>query len=181
MDFGTSSMTLPQFVIRSQKPEDARAVSALHAKAFGPGRFARSAYRVREEASNDLDLCLTAWDGAELIGVIHFTRILVGGRDGALLLGPLAVDQRFHGQGWGMRLVREGMERGKTAGFQLVLLVGDPPYYVKAGFSAVPQGQILLPGPVDPARLLAAELSPGSLASYSGLIRGAPKPQSERP
>lgn len=173
MDFGTSSMTLPQFTFRPQKAEDAQIVNALHAQAFGPGRFARSAYRVREEASPELDLSLTAWNGAELIGVIHFTRILVGDKKGALLLGPLAVVPQFHGQGWGMKLIREGMARAKTASHRLILLVGDLPYYTRAGFSVVPHGQISLPGPVNPARLLAAELSSGSLAEYSGLVRGA--------
>lgn len=173
MDFGTNAMTFPQLTIRSQRPEDAQSVSALHARAFGPGRFARSAYRVREEASVDLELSLTAWNGAELIGVIHFTRIEIGGRDGAILLGPLAVVPQLHGQGWGLKLIREGMARAQVAGFQLVLLVGDLPYYTKAGFNIAPKGQILLPGPVDPMRLLVAELHPDSLAGYSGLVRGA--------
>jgi predicted N-acetyltransferase YhbS len=31
-----------------------------------------------------------------------------------------------------------------------------------------------LPGPVDPARLLAWEASPGALAEFSGIIRALP-------
>jgi predicted N-acetyltransferase YhbS len=172
MDFGTTPMTLPQFAIRPQKIADANAIGTLHAKAFGPGRFARTAYRVRESAGVDLDLSLTAWSGEDLIGVIHFTRIAIGDRDGALLLGPLAVAPEFHGQGWGMKLIREGMARGAAAGFRLVLLVGDLPFYGKAGFTTAPPGRIRLPGPVDPARLLAAELISGSLAEYAGMVKG---------
>lgn len=165
-------MTLSQFIIRPQRDGDAQIINALHAQAFGPGRFARSAYRVREEAALDPDLSLTAWNGDEIIGVVHFTRIHIGGKNGALLLGPIAVAPQLHGQGWGMKLIREGLSRARTAGHHLVLLVGDLPYYAKVGFSVVPNGQISLPGPVNPARLLAAELTPGSIADYSGLVRG---------
>jgi predicted N-acetyltransferase YhbS len=165
-------MTFPQFIIRSQKLSDADAINTLHAQAFGPGRFARSAYRVREQGGVALDLSLTAWNGVELVGVIHFTRIEIGGRSGALLLGPLAVAPELHGQGWGTKLIREGMARAEAAGFRLVILVGDLSYYGKQGFQMIPHGQIALPGPADPNRVLAAELSSGSLKDYAGLVRG---------
>ena len=35
-------------IVREVRPEDGAAISALHARAFGPGRFARTAYRIRE-------------------------------------------------------------------------------------------------------------------------------------
>ena len=53
--------------IRPQQPGDAAAISQLHEDAFGPGRFARTAYRVRE-ASKGPSIELTAWDGGELVG-----------------------------------------------------------------------------------------------------------------
>jgi predicted N-acetyltransferase YhbS len=52
----------------------------------------------------------------------------------------------------------------------LVLLVGDEPYYGRLGFRRIPWGQITIPGPVDPNRLLAAELRPGMLAAYAGMV-----------
>ena len=77
------------------------------------------------------------------------------------------------GQGYGKRIVADGIENAKRAGIKLVVLVGDLPYYGRFGFAVVPRGQILLPGPVDPARLLAAELVPGSLGEYRGMVRAA--------
>jgi predicted N-acetyltransferase YhbS len=50
------------------------------------------------------------------------------------------------------------------------LLVGDEPYYARLGFRRVPRGQITLPGPVDPERLLVVELASGALANYSGPV-----------
>ncbi len=52
-----------------------------------------------------------------------------------------------------------------------MLLVGDMPYYGRFGFAPVPPGQITLPGPVDPARLLALELEAGALAAAIGQMR----------
>ena len=94
----------------------------------------------------------------------------VGGAPGAILLGPLAVDPEFAGQGYGRRLVADGLAAAKAAGVRLCVLVGDEPYYARFGFVRVPPGQIALPGPADPARILAAELSPGALADYRGVV-----------
>ena len=51
------------------------------------------------------------------------------------------------------------------------MLVGDEPYYGKCGFKRVPKGRAVMPGPVDPERLLVAELAPGAFDGVSGLIR----------
>ncbi len=96
--------------------------------------------------------------------------IRIGGKGGALLLGPLAVDPAFANQGHGRGLVGEALEAARAAGLQLVVLVGDEPYYARLGFKRVPPGQITLPGPVNPDRLLAAELAPGALAGYAGRV-----------
>ena len=73
------------FLIRPQAPADLAAVDQLHEEAFGPGRFARSAYRVRE-ASHGPQIALTAWDGATLVGAIQLTAVTIGGQPGAMLL-----------------------------------------------------------------------------------------------
>ncbi|HWK34315.1 MAG TPA: N-acetyltransferase, partial [Hyphomicrobium sp.] len=89
-----------------------------------------------------------------------------------LLLGPLVVDREFSGQGFGKRLISQAMASAKADGVQLMLLVGDEPYYGRFGFRPVPFGQICLPGPVDPRRLLAAELAPDALAHFKGAVSG---------
>jgi predicted N-acetyltransferase YhbS len=101
---------------------------------------------------------------------VRFTQVTVGGRDGALLLGPLAVDPAFANQGHGRGLVAQALEDARGAGISLVVLVGDEPYYGKLGFRRIPFGRITLPGPVDPNRLLAAELVPGAQQDFSGAV-----------
>jgi predicted N-acetyltransferase YhbS len=106
------------------------------------------------------------------VGGIRFTAIRMGEREGAALLGPLVVDPAVTGKGYGKALVEEGLARAKAEGFALVLLVGDMPYYGRFGFQPVPPGRISLPGPVDPARLLAVELAPGALTGVTGMVKG---------
>ena len=161
-------MAKPSFQIRPELPEHLPALSALSDRCFGPGRFARTAYRLREGTVPECDLCLTAWANGDLVGSIRFTRLRIGGAGGVLLLGPLAVAPECVGQGCGRLLMARGLEAARAAGYRLVLLVGDLPYYREGGFVRVPPGQITLPGPVDPARVLAAELEEGALAAYSG-------------
>jgi predicted N-acetyltransferase YhbS len=163
---------LPQdIIIRPVRPDDAAAIAALHARAFGPGRFARTAYRVREAAGGTgSPFCRVCLRHDRLLAAVRFTPITIGGKAGALLLGPLAVDPDFANQGYGRGLVAAALEDARAAGIMLVLLVGDAPYYQRLGFRRVPRGQITLPGPVDPERLLAAELVPDSVLTLAGLV-----------
>lgn len=158
----------PNVLNRPVAPADLPIIAKLHARVFGPGRFTRSAYRVREGVAPVSRYCRTAFLDGRMIAAVRFTEIAIGGVERALLLGPLAVDPEFAGKGFGRKLIGEALEAAKADGIRLVVLVGDEPYYGRFGFRPVPPGQITLPGPVDAHRLLAAELEPGALASYRG-------------
>ena len=159
---------------RSAKAGDLPAISALHSRVFGPGRFVRTAYRVREGKGLSSRFCRVADLDGRLIAALRMTEITIAGKPGAALLGPLAVDPEFKGQGFGRRLVSEALETMKADGVKLVVLVGDEPYYGKLGFKPVPTGQIKFPGPVNPARILAAELEDGVLERYCGTLSALP-------
>lgn len=160
-------------IVRPATLDDLPAIRALQPRAFGPGRFTRTAYRVREGVPLISRFCLVAVAGERLIAAIRFTEVKIGGVAGGLLLGPLAVEPEFAGQGHGRRLVAEGLANAKAAGMRISILVGDEAYYARFGFVRVPPGQITLPGPADPARILAAELAPGALAEYRGVVSAA--------
>lgn len=151
---------------------DLPAIQVLQDACFGPGRFARAAYRVREGLPLFSKHCLCASVADEVVASLRMTPIAVGGEGDALMLGPLAVTPRLAGQGIGRRLVAEALQRAETEGIKLVLLVGDLPYYGKFGFKPVPEGQIVMPGPVNPARLLAVEVTEGALGEYRGAVVG---------
>ena len=151
------------FDIRPEADADISVLYSLSAKVFGPGRFARSAYRVREGVAAVPGLSLTAWHDGRLVGGVRFTANRVGDHGGGLLLGPLVVDPALAGKGCGRALVQDGLARARDAGFGFVLLIGDMSYYGRFGFTPSAPGKIVLPGPVDPARLLAVELRDGAL------------------
>ncbi len=159
-------------LLEPETPDDAEAIERLNERVFGPGRFARTAYRIREKADPDPSLSFVARVGTLLIGAVAMTPIAIGGAK-ALLLGPLIVEPVFRLQGIGEALVTRSLVAAKAAGWTLVILVGDEPYYSRMGFQPAPPGRITLPGPVDPSRLLYCELEPGALDAAEGEARGA--------
>jgi predicted N-acetyltransferase YhbS len=162
---------MPEIAIRPERPADAAAIDALQHAAFGPGAYARAAYRVREQAPHELALSFVVERDAALIASVRLTPIDIGGRAG-FLLGPLVVDPAYKGLGHGRALVRRALEEARAAGHDYVVLVGDEPYYGPLGFACLPPRSVAMPGPVDPARLLVAELVPGAAAGLAGLMKG---------
>ena len=162
----------PTIHMRAAETADLQAISRLSALVFGPGRFVRTAYRIREGTPDVSPFCRVAVIGERIIAAIRMTDVAIGGRSGALLLGPLAVDPAFANLGYGRQLIADSMEAARGARRQIVLLVGDLPYYGRLGFVLVPAGQIEMPGPVNPQRLLALELEPGALEQFRGIVAG---------
>src|SRR5215469_4687475 len=103
--------------------EDADAIERLHARVFGPGRFAKTAYRVREQAAHRLSVSFTARVGTLLVGSVWLTPIRIGDSR-ALLLGPLTVEPAFRERGIGQALMARALARAAATGERLVILVG---------------------------------------------------------
>src|SRR5690606_23081952 len=156
-----------QFEYRLEEPADAEFIEALNAEAFGPGRFARAAYRLREGVAHDARLSFVATRDGGLVASVRLTPIMIGSRP-ALLLGPLVVRPRLKGRGAGRPLVRIALAAARRDGHEAVLLVGDEPYSRPLGFSRLADYAITLPAPVDPARVLVAGLADGVLETLSG-------------
>jgi predicted N-acetyltransferase YhbS len=163
-------MSEPDLNILPETADDSVAIERLYERTFGPGRFAKTAYRLREDNSHLLDLSFTARIGTLLVGSVRLTPIRIGATP-ALLLGPLTVEPPFRAHGIGRALIERALGEAKAAGHRLVVLVGDEPYYSRCGFRRVPKGQIKMPGPVDPARLLICELAEGAFEGITGPIR----------
>ena len=158
-------------VVVPETAADASHVERLNERAFGPGRFARTAYRLREVAASDPTLSFVARISTLLVGSNQMTPIRCGDA-AALLLGPLTVDPFFRARGIGAALVNRSIAAATESGHRLVILVGDEPYYKRFGFARVPPGRLTMPGPVDPARLLFKELVAGAMAEAQGAITG---------
>ena len=163
-------MTDLSVTILTEKPDDAAAIERLHERTFGPGRYARTAYRIREQLGHRLDLSYTARIGTLLVGSVRLTAVRIG-ETPALLLGPLTIEPPFRDRGIGKAMMERALKDAKAQGYRLVVLVGDEPYYARVGFKRAPKGAISMPGPVDPARMLVAELTEGALSGVTGVVR----------
>lgn len=160
-----SSPVLPP--ISAERPEHAHEVDALIDAAFGPGRYAKAAERLREGNTPDLTLSMVAIEDGRVVGCSRIWPIHIGARP-ALLLGPFAVADEWRSKGLGAALIEKCCQASDAAGHDLILLVGDAPYFSKLGFHPVPAGDIRLPGPVDARRVQVRELKAGSAEILKG-------------
>ncbi len=163
------------WLIRAEAPGDFAAVENLVDLTFGPGRFAKTAYRLREGVLPDTRLSFVAQDpeSEALWGSVRFWP-MVAGETLALLLGPLAVVPKLRGRGIGISLMQQGINAAVALPeYGAIILVGDEPYYAKVGFTRIFPGRLRFPGPVDCNRVLGLALKPGALDSLSGEIKRA--------
>ena len=128
---------------------DAAAIDALVLAAFGPGRFAKTAERLREAAA--LAAGFSAFEGERLIGSVRLWSITVGAAR-SVFLGPIAVDASSRRGGLGAELVQHCIDEARAMKLDGVLLIGDPPYFSRFGFVAAPDA--VFGGPVDRRRIM---------------------------
>ena len=130
------------------------AVEALYALAFGPGRDAKAAARLREGHQSRRDVSFVAMAGGHLIGACRLWPLVTEQGHEVLFLGPIAVAPDQQGQGLGGELVEACLTASDHLTGLPVILVGDLAFFEPYGFSQVPKGQVTLPGPADPKRIL---------------------------
>ena len=163
-----AALTLPPIV--TERPADTPLVEALALRAFGPGRFAKAAERLREGRDPAFDLSFVAWDGGRLIGCARQWTVKVGDAP-AIFFGPIAVEPAWRSNGLGAALTERACEAAAAAGHRLIVLVGDMPFFGPLGFAPAPG--VRMPGPVDPRRVLARALQPGATDGLKGLVSAA--------
>jgi predicted N-acetyltransferase YhbS len=111
-----------------------------------------------------------AEEGGRILGTVRYWPVTIGG-EAALMLGPIAIVADRQGQGIALALMQTSLAEAKRLGHRAVVLVGDEPYYARAGFARIkPPGRITMPGPVDLARLLGLSLVEGALEGMKGEI-----------
>lgn len=142
--------TLPT-VVDHETPFDAPRVEALVAAAFGPGRFGKTAERLREGSRPEPTLSFVARKGRGLVGTVRLWPVTIGEEPG-WFLGPIAVDPDVRGEGLGAALVEAALAGARESGRRTVLLVGDLAFFGRFGFERA--AGAALPGPADPRRVL---------------------------
>ena len=166
--------------IRHERLADFDAREALLDKAFGETRYRKSSERLREDRLPAEGLSFIAAEGRRVIGTARLWDVSIGNGRRALLLGPVAVAEDCRSKGLGGALVRRAIQMARKLGHDAIVLVGDPEYYERFGFSGEKTAALWMPGPFERHRLLGRELTAGALDGARGMIaptgRMAPMP-----
>lgn len=164
------------YIIDRENPGDVVARERLLDVAMGPGRRRKSSEAIRRGRIPAEGLALVARDrDGHVIGTVRLWDVQAGvtpqnRATPALLLGPLAVDAAHEGKGIGGALMRAAILEAKKLGHGAILLVGDPAYYERFGFSAQKMATLVMPGPFERHRFLGLELKEGWLDGAAGII-----------
>src|SRR5579859_1227422 len=162
--------------IRSEKGPDQAGIRAVNLAAFTPRPNEADLVDMLRQAGQ-CTLSLVALSDGRLVGHVLFSPVsLVPPQPQlhGLGLGPLAVLPEFQRQGIGSRLVIRGLEITRDAGFDFVVLLGDPAYYGRFGFR--PAARFRLDNEYGAAEaFMAMELRPRALADCSGLVQYRPE------
>jgi len=146
-------------------------IETLLDRAFGADRQRKRSYAFRRGVPACAPLCLVALQGDNVVGTVRQWPVTVGrDRRPVLLLGPLAVDPDHRRAGIGTRLMLESLVRAAALGYQAVLLVGDPGFYERFGFTPAAARGIRMAGE-NPLRLMCRALCAGGLDGLTGAVQ----------
>lgn len=90
-------------------------------------------------------ICLGAYENESLIGSVFFTRLRFKGPIRIYMLAPVAVSTEHQGKGVGQALINYGLNALKSRSVHVAVTYGDPSFYFKAGFQALPESVIQAP------------------------------------
>jgi putative acetyltransferase len=165
-------------VVRDEREGDEDRVRQVLERAFGGRAEARLVAGLRR--AGRLRVALVAeCDDDGVVGHVAFSPVTIhpAADDpprSAIGLAPLAVLPDFQRRGIGEALVRAGLERVRSLGEPLCVVLGDPAYYGRFGFTAA-HGHGLRWEHGGGAAFQCLELAPGAAASLSGIVRYAPE------
>ena len=138
---------------------DPALVEALLDRAFEPARHTRTAYKVREGMDWLQGLSFAALDEGEmLVGTIQCWPVALTTPDGRahpmIMVGPVAVLPEHQSQGYGKALMTASMTALDPRAPLPQVMIGDPEYYGRWGFTNAGTAGWSLPGPYEKHRLL---------------------------
>ncbi|MFH8382312.1 GNAT family N-acetyltransferase [Kitasatospora sp. NPDC018058] len=164
-------MQVTQVTTRVESPQDAPATRRVHMAAFPGPDEADLVDALRRDPAWLPGLSLVAVDESGLvIGHALLTRLRVGDGGGggdAVALAPVAVAPEWQRKGIGELVVRAALAAAEEAGEKLVVVLGDPGYYGRFGFT--PAGRHEVTGPFEVPEAYFQALP---LAAYDGGPRG---------
>ena len=128
-------------LVTDERPRDAAAIADLIDAAFAGAPHAsgtEAAIVDRLRADGDLVASLVALEDGAVIGHIALSPARIGAAAGWFAIGPVAVAPGHQRRGIGAQLIRAALERLRGVNAAGAVLVGDPAFYGRFGFAAVP-------------------------------------------
>lgn len=144
-------------------------IEQLLDRAFGDGRQARTAYRIREGTDWLEALSFAVLDEEDfLAGTIQLWPIALTDPDGRnhplLMVGPVAVLPEKQDEGYGKALMVAALGAIDASASLPQMMIGDPEYYGRFfGFTAEHTANWHCPGPYEQSRLLVRCANPAIL------------------
>jgi putative acetyltransferase len=156
--------------VRNETAADNAAVYLVNQEAFGRPDEAELIERLRSERV--VLRSFVAESEMQIVGHILFTRVWIDTNAGpvaAAALAPVAVLPSRQRTGIGSQLIRYGLHRLQEDGERVVLVLGEPEFYERFGFSSETASDLATPFP--PEAYMALELRTGELAGVHGRVR----------
>ena len=163
----------PTATIRNETAEDIPSIRAVVHAAFGSAGEAGLVDGLRR--SGALTLSAVAVVDSRVVGHVAFSPVTIGGPHLALALAPVAVAPDCQRQGIGSALIRWGLEECRRLEHGVVIVVGEPAYYPRFGFTPASQFGMQCPFQVAPEAFMVLELSPGAASVCRGMVRYRPE------
>ena len=162
-------------LIRSETPSDIPAIFEVNQRAFERPGEAQVVDGLRERG--ELRVSLVAEVDGKVVGHIAFSPMRLETEnkpEGAFGLAPMAVLPKYQGTGIGLKLIAAGLDACREAGAEIVIVLGHPNYYPRAGFERASLHGISSEFNVPDDVFMVQELTPGALGKYRGVAYYSP-------
>ncbi|MBZ0202462.1 MAG: N-acetyltransferase [Ignavibacteria bacterium] len=166
-----------ELLIRGEREADLAAIHEINLLAFGQEDEAKLVDSLRKGKSYIKGLSLVAIKEDKVIGHAIFTKAFIvnkaGKRQACIALGPMAVHPEHQRHGIGIKLVEEGLERGRELAFNSAVVLGHKEYYPRFGFKPASERNIRSTFPGAEEYFFILELKGGGLKGISGVVQYA--------
>lgn len=161
------------FSIRPERPEDSAGADAVHSAAFPTDVEARLVALLRE--TGQATISLVAEEDGQIVGHVVFSPVTLDSAAAlkGLGLAPVAVLPTHQRKGIGTKLIRAGLAACGTIPIDFVVVLGEPSYYGRFGFSRASAFGVGNESRVDDPFML-IEFHSGCLQGVRGVARYGP-------
>lgn len=164
---------MSQITIRTERPSEAAAIERVNVAAFPSPAEATLVRRLRETGTLTISL-VAETEQHEIVGHIAFSPVSVEGVTSvppALGLAPVAVSPECQRQGIGAQLIRAGLQQCATLASPFVVVLGEPHFYQRFGFTTASAAGLMNEYGVDAEFMV---LGVGTSTPPRGMVRYAP-------